>query len=352
MFGLYRTILAVAIVGSHLAGLWWLVGHHLLYGFYILSGYLMTLIMHKNYGYTLSGMWYFAINRFLRVYPIYWTAILFSLIVIFIVGEDISAEYHKAMFIPNDVESILRNATLVLDFGSKPRLSPPAWALTVELFFYVAICLGISRNKTITWIWVIAGALYHVFAVYKGFSFNDRYLPVYAGSLPFSLGALACLYRADLKRFVTFSNARINQWVPMMIVGFLMVNWVIGHFTAELRMKSFYVSMLLATFLILALSDRNLFPNISRELDRKIGDLSYPIYLTHLPAGLVAYSLLYSLGIDDGSMSYKILAIGYIIVLPLSWAIAVFIGEPIENIRETVKKLLARSAAKFGRAST
>jgi peptidoglycan/LPS O-acetylase OafA/YrhL len=350
MFGIYRTLLALAIVGSHLAGLWWIVGHHLLYGFYILSGYLMTLIMHKNYGYNLSGMWYFAVNRFLRVYPVYRASCLFSLCVILIVGQDFSTQYLPALFIPNDTESILRNVALIFDnIKSIPRLSPPAWALTVELFFYAAICLGISRNRTITWIWLIASILYHVFALYTDLSFKERYFPIYAASLPFALGAMAYLYRAKLNKLITFSSARINQWVPMMIVGALMVNWIIGHFTGELKFTSYYVSMVFASFLVLALSDKNFIPNISRELDRKIGDLSYPVYLTHLPAGLLAFGLITYLGIDGGANErLKTLAIGYVIVLPLSWAMAVFISEPVDNIRETIKKLLARSSARFG----
>lgn len=73
MFGTYRTLLAVMVIFLHLGGMP-VIGGYAVFGFYILSGYLMTLIMHKNYGYTRDGVARYAINRFLRIYPIYWVS--------------------------------------------------------------------------------------------------------------------------------------------------------------------------------------------------------------------------------------------------------------------------------------
>ena len=69
MFGTYRTLLALMVVFLHLGGVS-VLGGYAVFGFYILSGYLMTYIMQKNYGYSRLGQARYAINRMLRIYPI------------------------------------------------------------------------------------------------------------------------------------------------------------------------------------------------------------------------------------------------------------------------------------------
>ena len=81
MFGTYRTFLALMVVAQHLGGLQ-AIGAYAVFGFYALSGYLMTLIMQKNYGYSPSGISKYALNRFLRIYPIYWVSIVTSVALI------------------------------------------------------------------------------------------------------------------------------------------------------------------------------------------------------------------------------------------------------------------------------
>ena len=66
MFGVYRAFLALMVVALHLGGLP-VVGAYAVFGFYVLSGYLMTLIMQDRYGYTASGRSAYAVNRFLLV---------------------------------------------------------------------------------------------------------------------------------------------------------------------------------------------------------------------------------------------------------------------------------------------
>lgn len=47
MFGSFRTLLALGVVISHLGSAPYM-GTYAVFGFYALSGYLMTLIMHET----------------------------------------------------------------------------------------------------------------------------------------------------------------------------------------------------------------------------------------------------------------------------------------------------------------
>jgi len=62
------------------------IGFYMVFGFFVLSGYLMTFIMHKKYGYSVRGVGAYALNRFLRIYPLYWACFVFALVVFFLVA--------------------------------------------------------------------------------------------------------------------------------------------------------------------------------------------------------------------------------------------------------------------------
>ena len=144
MFGLYRTLLALLVVAQHIGGIP-NVGCYAVFGFYCLSGYLMTLIMHENYGFSLSGTYKYAVNRVLRIYPIYWLSVLLTLSLIWLYSPSELSDYHAAMYLPEDFVGILKNIFIFFPFRESPILTPPSWALTVELFFYVLIGLGLSQ---------------------------------------------------------------------------------------------------------------------------------------------------------------------------------------------------------------
>ena len=57
MFGIYRYGLAFCVVISHLwAGMFGGPAAYAVWGFYCLSGYLMTLILNEKYGFTARGI--------------------------------------------------------------------------------------------------------------------------------------------------------------------------------------------------------------------------------------------------------------------------------------------------------
>ena len=199
MYGTYRTLLALMVVGLHIGGIP-SVGTYAVFGFYTLSGYLMTFIMQNNYGYSSQGVAKYAINRFLRIYPIYWVSIGLSAVLVLVVGEGVSSGYQQDIYLPKDPVSLARNLALFFPFMESPRLTPPAWALTVELCFYILIGLGISRTRRAVWYWFLLSAAYHALALYFG---RDTYFTVFAASLPFSTGALIFHYRSNINSFLS-----------------------------------------------------------------------------------------------------------------------------------------------------
>ena len=77
MFGALRLFLAALVVYTHLgpphgAAL----GKHAVFYFYLLSGFLITRILHERYDFDHKAFWS---NRFLRLYPIYFTVAVLTI---------------------------------------------------------------------------------------------------------------------------------------------------------------------------------------------------------------------------------------------------------------------------------
>ena len=80
MFGTYRTLLAIAVVATHFGGMSGL-GLVAVFGFFSLSGFLMTLLVNGPYRGRPRA---FLLNRFLRLYPLYWGVVSITLILLWL----------------------------------------------------------------------------------------------------------------------------------------------------------------------------------------------------------------------------------------------------------------------------
>jgi peptidoglycan/LPS O-acetylase OafA/YrhL len=337
MFGTFRTFLAVMVVATHLGGIP-KIGAYAVFGFYTLSGYLMTLIMQKNYGYTVSGVSRYAANRFLRIFPIYWLSAILSAFLVWTLGRDFTSSYHPAIFLPTNFLELSKNIILFLPPGSTPRLIPPAWALTVELFFYVLIGFGLSKNRRTTLIFLLIGLIYHALALAFNFGWPNRYFTVFAASLPFATGALIFHYKKSILKYINRINRLCNHMFPYLLFILILINGGFGHSTSQSEEFFFYSNYILIAIMVAVLSETKEIPFLSKNIDKKIGDLSYPIYLIHHPVGIIVVAL-------SGAISVKLIRpdpilffVSVLIIFVLSWCIAAVVERPIESIRAKIKK--------------
>lgn len=111
MFGFYRTMLAIWVMVFNLLDVP-IIGTYAVFSFFALSGFLMTTIMHDSYGHNLQGVMRYAENRFLRLYPTYWAAAVFSIAVIVFASTSYSVAYKDSLFIPDTFYSIIYKESL------------------------------------------------------------------------------------------------------------------------------------------------------------------------------------------------------------------------------------------------
>jgi peptidoglycan/LPS O-acetylase OafA/YrhL len=268
------------------------------YSFFISSGFLMTTIMHKSYGYSQKGMKNYCINRFLRLYPTYWFLVSIIILIILLVGSEFAITSHSKMQIPKNFGEWLSNWTMIFPYFNpieySPRIAPPTWALTIELFFYVLVGLGISKNKTISLAWFACSLLYIVVSnIYTG-TFGTGYGNILSASLPFSIGAVIYYYQKELS--LLLKKATI---LPLLVSLVFAIN-VIALPLAESFLSSFYDAhgwelvaavtwanmplSALMTVLLFEVKSKNV---ILLKLDTRLGNYSYPPQRLVWQAGVI-----------------------------------------------------------------
>lgn len=355
MFGTYRILLSLLVVTGHLAGANGL-GAYAVFGFYILSGYLMTLIMHQNYGYTMDGVRKYALNRLLRIFPIYWVSIIVSLALILIAGENFTSEFHNQIHFPQGLEWFMNLFLFIVLPGSQmARLTPPAWTLTVELFFYVCIGLGLSKRKKIVLWWFIVSVLYHLMVNLLGSSPSYKYSLVPAASLPFSTGALIYHFRSELEMVYSKASKRLWRFAglfgPHVLFIMIVLNWIIGYLTHELMGFFYYSNFALNAAMLITLKERDGLAFISRKFDSWMGDFSYPVYLIHVQVGLAIAIFFGSFGLTLKSQDPLLFLMAVPVIFVGAWLLTIVVERPVESIRERVKKLTKQPAQKLPAAA-
>jgi peptidoglycan/LPS O-acetylase OafA/YrhL len=285
--GTYRLLLAYCVVIEHVA-----TGHQALShtgmfaveGFYVLSGFLITKILNEVYHFEWQSFW---INRFLRLYPQYLLLLAFGSLLL-AVSPSTAAFFPAVWSKPPDFEDWL-GLLLVAPMGVAPmtwqfRPVPSIWSVAVELLNYAILFLVTARSAAPPIAMTGLAVAFHLFGLWYGLDLAQRYFPFYAALLPFSVGALLYFilkrYPLNLSR-----GGRVLFCLPALIN--LVVAGVLGGTRATYVFEGqFYLNIGLQALAIAALA--NITPERGAPLDKLLGNLSYPVFLSHW---LVAYLL-------------------------------------------------------------
>jgi len=334
LFGTLRFALALMVMLSHLwSGLSLWAGPYAVFGFFLLSGYLMARVLDRSYA-SAGGTRRFFTNRALRIYPPYLLVLGLSAVLVSLV-PGIARGLNPLLALPSDASGWLRDLgifTLHLDHPHLPSLIPPAWSIDIELCLYLAIGLVLRRSVAATALAVVACAIYTAVLVAKGVPFPERYASVIAGGLPFGLGALiyhgrervSALVGARLRTHVIAAGALFaaNAIAPAIVPRGWAFLW------------GFYVSMVCVAYLVMALTQldpRRASPGWARA-DDFLGSLSYPLFLCHWAVAVCAIWL--GLAVGKGAALF-------LWCVPLataaSFALHRIVETPLERVRSRVR---------------
>lgn len=234
-------------------------------GFLLVSGFSIGASLERNE----TG---FYRRRLLRIYPLYFFAILFA--------WSLELAFDGRMLLPNrDLQALgnttaIGNLLLLQTFVVKPiQFDVPVWSLSIEVFFYFLAPWFARLDKRI---------LLALIAI-SGVAFiapnHDDWGTVYWLLTRFNaLNYLWCWLLGFLvwRDRGIFTLAALGLGIPLVLFG--------APTPEPLAIVTYLASA------ILVLSARRI--SIPKRLDsigNYLGDLSYPLYLFHLPSFILAY---------------------------------------------------------------
>ena len=334
MFGIYRFTLSIMVVIAHLAGpvINW-TGVYAVFCFYLLSGYLMTLVLNHRYGFDLKGLGRYALNRILRIYPPYLVLLLMAILIVCLIPEA-AKELNESFSMPKHPIHWMHNLLIFGLNGDSNRLIPPAWSIDVELFFYCVMALILVRSRIICVSWFLFSLGYTVFMVSTGKDFGFRYMSYIGASLPFSLGAVIYFYRKHLPILTPIHGM-------FSITLFLLYACLAKFLWANPRDMGFYIALALGLYIqvyLLNLKKSGLPPWLIK-LDKHLGDLSYPIFLCHWQVGAI---IVFASPFGVSERGINLLLLGFFPIIFMAFVINRIIEKPVETLRDIIRNTASR----------
>jgi peptidoglycan/LPS O-acetylase OafA/YrhL len=351
MFGFYRFYLALMVVITHLGKIEVLGGEGV-WGFFMLSGFLITGVLNTRYGFTKWGLVEFFLGRALRLFPTYWVTIVITSIVYlsfsdFIPLTIVNRRFGWPTLLHEQLSSLILFGQSIIGLGRVNfSLSPSAWAVEIEIMLYVISCFWASRNlknaeKTLLFCASIFPLLWFAGKnnLIQEFSGQITYSFILAALLPYSIGCYLWYKRFKFERFTS------PKYIPISLALIVLT----GIYISKLSITGAYIFALpFLAFSTLSFSFLKLdsFHNLMK-LDKFLGYMSYPIYLTHWLGAYLFVLLFQGYGslvtFHDGLMRFTIL--GFIVVtifiLLISTLNAYYLEMPLENRRRAIAKKIS-----------
>lgn len=348
-------LLALSVVFAHSPwndGVALVGGRNAVQLFYMISGFLIAHVLNTNSNYRDPIRFY--ANRALRIYPTYYVVALLSLIPALRAHSQFIEFYHQAGTVPGAL-LLLANAVIfgqdwamfgavhggVLSFAvdfhqSSPPLYdglliPQAWTLGVELTFYLVAPFLVRRTGAIVAALVLS-LLVRAWLFHLGLGATDpwsyRFFP--AELSLFLFGALANRFGLPLwqrilagGRFASAPSVAVGAMTAFIVVYFVLP---VPDAVKTLGLMLAFVVLLPLTFLYQAKS----------RLDKRFGDLSYPIYIGHIFATLVVGATLRLLHLPTGAGI--VTALNIVAAIALAVLLNRGLERPIERVRARIRK--------------
>jgi peptidoglycan/LPS O-acetylase OafA/YrhL len=237
-------------------------------GFLLVSGYSIAASLERQQA-------HFYRRRFLRIYPLYFFVLLFTASLEYLLGGHLDLPHRTLDSL--GVPTAVGNFFLLQTFVVKPiQFDGPVWSLAVEVFFYLLAPWFAYRSRGVLVALIGVSAL--CFALPPDASHGLLYTVIT------KFNALKYLW-CWLLGFLLWKQR--GPAVYLCLLGGFALMFFADATPEPLSPVTYALSVLLLLFA------RNLrLPGFLRTIGNYLGDISYPLYLFHLPSMILAYALL------------------------------------------------------------
>jgi peptidoglycan/LPS O-acetylase OafA/YrhL len=242
--------------------------------FYVVSGFLISYALETKYNGTGLGRYQFYKSRFLRIFPLWWAVLAFTLLV---TTGDLRAWIAQRSVLEMLSVTFLFGSDWMLSFAQYPAANWPqfpygtgiAWTLGVELTFYAIAPFLLRSSRLSITVFLLSGLLRVVLYTVELQNPHDWVFFFFPGTLMFFMAGH--LSRLFYKRF-PFNPRLVLVLLPLAATCMLQI-------TDDMPLDNIYFYVALPC---LALSLPCLFERTKdNHVMNLLGDLTYPLYLVH-----------------------------------------------------------------------
>jgi peptidoglycan/LPS O-acetylase OafA/YrhL len=357
--GTFRTLLALAVVVTHIPlGIALVGGRNAVQAFYMISGFLISYVITNTPAY--ANPVKFLENRVLRLFPVYYAVLgvsliasilnpkfwenvnsmpafakLFGLIVnVTIVGQDWT---EFLMFSDGGIHLVrsLSQSGLTM---AEALLVKPSWTLGVELSFYLIAPFIIRAPKRLICLFALSITA-RLAAIAAGFGLMDPWTYRF---FPFELALFIAgvfSHQYLLPRAERIDQSGMGKTVsPITLVAVLLFS--LGYSIVPL--EDWAKTALFLTITFAALPFLFVFQS-SSAIDRSIGELSYPLYISHYLV-MMAFNLLIKKASFSQTQQTLLWAICLVTCLIVAYLLKLMISDRIEIYRRKIRVSLPAPA--------
>lgn len=323
-FGTWRFALALLVAMSHL----WarMIGGPAAYsvwGFFVLSGYLMTYVLTRKYGFEPSGLRTYAFNRFIRIIPSYYVAALTGVVTIFALRNCVDLTRLNPQFALPHGLAWLNPITLLPVFQASNLPVPVSGALATEVGMYILMPF-LARNRSAAWVALIMGIIANFSFGFDSSTFAVRYTYSSTTMVAFAAGSLTCHYIEQLRRFAM-------PWPALIAWGLHSLIWL--KYDPWPWTYGLYSSVILSVWVVVSLDSRQ-----TSLIDKTLGDWSYPMYLFHTTVG--AWLLPYF----GYGRPFRFFLLSFVLTIGVCWVLERFFDRPLSKLKISSKLLQKKTA--------
>jgi peptidoglycan/LPS O-acetylase OafA/YrhL len=327
----------------YVAGELFFNAHAAVVAFYVLSGYVLSLALRGEQK-SLPGYVSFLIRRIFRIYPALWVAMLIALVYTMVLkGVPLSVNVADPSWIGfrNSDPEWPRIVAAFLAIGA--ALPMPVWSIFAELVAapIVPILFWSACYKPRWFGALFASLLLASFLIGQATRMN---VGVYL--VDFAIGVAACVWGSSFVAIL-----RRKKIVPGVAILALLSLWfgrLIGPWSFEANYHSPGAALLealsAATLIAIIANDSNRFSILRKSRLVSLGDISYSLYLIHLPilalvAGYLGDVLL--IRPFEGSQPVAATFLILFIVLAICLSISAFIYRFVERPWNSIGRAIA-----------
>jgi peptidoglycan/LPS O-acetylase OafA/YrhL len=346
--GAFRIVLAFLVVVTHSLPL--KLGPGAVFVFFMLSGYWIDVMWHREYEQTSAPWRVFIVSRLWRLLPVYFLSLVLYVAVCLVFSIPIL----PALTAPIERLHFYFSNLFILGLVQLPpasRIVYPAWSLDIELQFYIIapaiIALLVSRKSLLYFLGLAAiamcfGGYYLVYN--EGLRAFSGIMPMYL--IFFLIGLGTARYGWQPSDRTANLSLLAGAGFFVLIIAFHQTRglFIAGPFMSPIRYYSpaanFMLAMLLAPYAMATVRvNAKARGGFAAATDRHLSNLTYEVYLLH--ASVITGFNALMLG-TPRLRQLPFVPVAYLVILLLSLIVYRYYDQPIDQKRRDFVRLAAR----------